>query len=281
MKKLGSSLIAIIVLVIAFYSIKNSAKVAITQSSQTSRNNSAAVVQNNNSQQSPGSQNNNSYTNKPKETVKPTEPVYTPKSSCEVGKSTSVIYHTVLDDVRVLIGIPIYNSGETDLYLGSATIDVKDETGHLIDSIKYFSFYPRVLKPGETAWGFESETINQEPETEFVFDAHIDARAATVPCVRYEVSDVTISNDKYLGVDVTGQVKNTTSSEADNVEVAILLFDNDNNLIEILHTYIDGKIQPGESRGFSTSSLSTYDGLKAENIKTYIVYAYPYQYQFG
>ncbi len=282
MKNFVRSLVAVVVIAIAFYSIKNSQKVAITQSSQNNQNNNTAVVQNNNSSASQGSRNNNTSTGKPIETVKPTEPVNTPKSSCDIGEGTVVLYQNSLDYCKAIIGVPIYNSGETNLYLSSATVDLKDETGHLVDSIKYVYFYPQVLQPGETAWGFEEESISQKTESALTTFPHVDVKEATVPCIRYEVSDVTISNEKFLGVEVTGQVTNTTTSEADNVEVVILLFDNDNNLISASHTNIDGTIQPGESRGFSASShLSTYDGLKAENIKTYIVYAYPYQYQFG
>lgn len=281
MKKFITSLVAIIVIAIAFSSIRKTRKEAINQVLQANQTNNAVVVQNNNSQTTKGNQNNNSSTSKPKETNKPTEPVRTPKSSYDIGKGTIVLYHNSLDYVKTIIGIPIYNSGETNLYLSSASLDLKDESGHLVDSMKYVSFYPQVLKPGETAWGFKEDSMSQEPESELTITPHLDVKAATVPSTRYDVSDITISNDKFLGVEVTGQVKNTTSKKADNVNVIILLFDQNDNLISALTTTIDGTILPGESRGFSTSSFTTYDGLNAENIKDYIVYAYPYQYQFG
>ncbi|MBO4418425.1 MAG: hypothetical protein J5789_01160 [Oscillospiraceae bacterium] len=281
MKKLLTSLVAIIVIVIAIYSINHSKNVAINQVSQTAQNNSNAENQNSNSQASQSSQSGSNAANQSRETVKPTEPVHTPKSSCDVGRYTTVFYRTILNDDRVLIGVPIYNSGETDLYLDSATIDLKDDTGHLIDSIRHVSFYPKVLKPGETAWGFEDTIIKEKPETGLILETHLDVKAATVPCVRYEVSDITISNERFGGVEVTGQVTNTYMKELDQINVAILLFDNDDNLVACLHTYIYGPIKAGEMRGFSTSTLSSYKELVAENIKTYAVYAYPTQYQFG
>ena len=68
----------------------------------------------------------------------------------EVGEGRVVTYSDSLGSEWVIISVPVTNTGDTNLYLSSGTMDIEDQDGHLVDSKSLVSVYPEVLQPGES-----------------------------------------------------------------------------------------------------------------------------------
>ena len=139
------------------------------------------------------------------------------------------------------------------------------------------SAYPQVIKPGETAYYFEETILDETAKGDLKVVPHVKAEKAKVECVRLDVSELSVKDEEYMGAKVMGRVENTSSETQSMVYVVANLFDKDNKLIGQQFTIIN-QITPGEKLGFNTSSL-TFE-VKASDVASYDVYAFPYQYQW-
>ena len=204
----------------------------------------------------------------------------TEKAAWETGAGTANTYTDSIGSTRVRIAVPVTNTGSSNLYLSSGTMDLEDENGHLVDSKDLVSVYPQVIKPGETAWYFEDTIMEEAPSSPLTVVPHVKVKEATVACIRYDVADVTFTDETYGGIKVTGRVENTSDTEESWIDVAAMLYDENEQFLGIIYTYVTDTLQPGEKIGFSTSSLSNYDQLTVSDIAQYRIYAYPQQFQF-
>lgn len=198
----------------------------------------------------------------------------------ETGDGEVFVGEDSIGSAWVQVAVPVKNTGSENLYLGAGTIDLEDMDGHLVESLSLVSVYPQVLKPGETAWYFEEATLDEMPSSDLKAVPHVDVKEASVDCIRYETSDVTISDNEFGEVKITGRVENTTEEEGTMVEIAAFLYDADENFIGIIYTYLDGSLAAGDKMGFSASSFANVKGLTAADVANYKIYAYPTQYQF-
>ena len=64
------------------------------------------------------------------------------------------------------------------------------------------------------------------------------------------------------------------------IYVVVVLFDKDNKPIGILDDLIIDDLPAGSSIGFEATDIYIPDTLSASDVKSYLVYAYPNQYQF-
>lgn len=197
----------------------------------------------------------------------------------EVGGGRVVTYTNSIGTEWVIITVPVTNTGDTNLYLSSGTMDIEDQDGHLIDSKSLVSVYPEVLQPGETAWYYEETMLDGSSGLELKVLPHVEVEKAKIDCVRYDVTDVTISDETYGGIKVTGRVENTTDEDESMPYVVVLMYDANGQLLGTALDIVDG-LNAGEKKGFSASSLSSYKELKTSNIASYEVYAYPNKFQF-
>lgn len=207
-------------------------------------------------------------------------PTKTPeKESFEIGESKTTLYKSSIGTTWVQICVPVKNTGTTNLYLSSGSIDLENSEGHLVESRNMVSSYPQVLLPGEIGWYYEETTLDIDPSSELKAIPHVDIKAAKIDCIRYEVSDITISDDKYSGIKITGRVENKTEKDESLPYVVIFLYDENDSFIGSAFTIMD-KLAAGEKKGFSMTTFSSYDAFKAENVTRYEIFAYPFQYQF-
>lgn len=201
-------------------------------------------------------------------------------ASWETGNGTVLVSEDSIGSVWVQTAVPVENTGSVNLYLGSGTMDLEDADGHLVESLSLVSVFPQVLKPGETAWYFEESTLDEMPSSELNVVPHVDVKEATVDCIRYETSDVTISDEDFGGIKVTGRVENTTDEDGSMVEVVAFLYDENGDFIGNIYTYLDGDLAAGDKIGFSASSFADVADLTAADVADYKIYAYPTQFQF-
>ena len=198
----------------------------------------------------------------------------------EVGQGRALTYADSIGSTWVQISVPVTNTGDRNLYMGSGTMDLEDASGHLVDSKKLVSFYPQVLAPGETGWYYENTLLDSAPSSELAVIPHVDVREAKVECIRYEASDISFTDEKYGGLKATGRITNTTAQDESMAYVVVFLFDAEDNLVGQTFTILNDDLKAGDTMGFSTHSFGSNDGINVDEVTGYRLFAYPQQFQF-
>lgn len=174
----------------------------------------------------------------------------------------------------------VENTGSTNLYLSSGSFDIEDKDGNLVDIITTSTVYPIVIAPGERAVYYENAIWSDHTDgKEYNIVPKVDIMRATVPHIRYEVSDVTLSEDKTGDITVIGRVTNHTEFEETLCWIAILFYNSDNELIAVDSCSTAEDLSPGGTASFKTSQLYDYFGVDLEDVAHYEIIAYPYQHQ--
>lgn len=202
------------------------------------------------------------------------------KDAYEVGEARAVTYTDSIGSVWAQVSVPVTNTGEVNLYLSTGSMDLEDESGHLVDTVKTVSVYPEVIQPGETAWYYDETTLDEAPSGALKVIPHVDVEPATVDCIRYEVSDVTLADDKYFGIKITGRVENTTEEDESMVYVVAMMYDENDDLLCQAFTVLTDELKAGDKIGFSMKTFSSNDAYTTGNVARYEVYAFPWQIQF-
>ncbi len=173
----------------------------------------------------------------------------------------------------ITVSWPVTNTGTVNLYLKSGSAEVENGNGELQDTLSSIDGYPEVLKPGETGYYFERTQYDGTATSGLKVVPHANIEEASVDCIRYTISDLTIKDETYGGVKVLGRAENTTDKDQSSVTVAALLFDSEGRLIGVDIDYIDGGLAAGEKKAFECTGLRT--DLKSSAVAKYEVYAYP------
>lgn len=198
----------------------------------------------------------------------------------EVGQGRVLTYTNSINTTWAQVSVPVTNTGDRNLYLGSGTMDLEDAGGHLVDSLSLVSFYPQVLAPGETGWYYEETTLDAAPSSELSVVPHVDIQEATVECIRYEASDLSFADEEFGGIKATGRITNTTAADGSLVHVVLFLFDSEEKLVGQTFTILDDDLKAGDTIGFSTQTFGSNDAVDVDSITGYRLFAYPEQFQF-
>ncbi|MCL2493494.1 MAG: FxLYD domain-containing protein [Clostridiales bacterium] len=219
----------------------------------------------------------------------PTTPT-TPGGSPTTPAKGEVAYKTTYSNARVWtdsIGskwvqviVEIENTGTVPLYLSSGSVDLEDSSGTLVKSLSLVSAFPDVIDPGEKGYYYDETTIDNEDVTGLVVVPRPDVRKAKVDNIKFNVSEFSLSDDKYFGIHMIGRVENTSDEEAGMTYVGAVLFDSNDTPIGLLYTIVSGKLEPGDKVGFEGSALTLPRDIKADTVARYEVFAYPSQMQF-
>ena len=199
-------------------------------------------------------------------------------TSWEVGEGKVSTWTDSIGSKWVQVIVPVVNNGTDNLYLGSGTMDLEDETGHLVKSMSMVSVFPSVIQPGETAIYYEETTLDESVEGDLSVIPHVDVAKAKVDLVRYEVSDLELKDSQYGGVELTGRVENTTQEDGKLVYISAVFYNGDNEPIGSAFTILTNDLVAGDKIGFSANTLSL--PITADEIDHYDVFAYPTQMQF-
>ena len=193
----------------------------------------------------------------------------------EVGNSTVDLWTDSIGSKWMKIAIPVKNTGTADLYLGSATADIESSTGTLLDTESSITGFPQYIKPGETGYYYVA-TTRDFTETNVKVVPHVDVRKATKDVLRYDITDVSITEDTYYGVKVMGRAQNNTNKEGSLDKISAALFDSNNKLICVVFTYLDNNLAIGDKVGFSMTPFA-YRDFTPEDVVRYEVYGHPTQ----
>ena len=193
----------------------------------------------------------------------------------EVGNSTVDLWTDSIGSKWMKIAIPVKNTGTADLYLGTATADIETSTGTLLETKSSITGFPQYIKPGETGYYYVA-TSRSFTETDVKVVPHVDVRKATNDVIRYDISEVTLSEDTYNGVKVMGRVQNNTTKAGSLDKISAALFDSNNKLICVAFTYLDNNLAIGDKVGFSMTPFA-YRDFTPSDVARYEVYGHPTQ----
>ncbi len=176
--------------------------------------------------------------------------------------------------------VEIENIGTSDLYLSSGSYDLEDENGKLIASSTMVSTYPEVISPGEKAYMYEEDMLDNPVEGKLTVVPRPSVDKAKVDNIRFNVTDVEISESQYGQLKAIGRVENTTQEDQSMVYIALILKDANGVPIGQIFTILTDDLPAGEKIGFEATAMSLPDDVTADVIANYDVFAYPMQMQF-
>lgn len=201
-----------------------------------------------------------------------TEAVKSEPASELVDVSTKVFTNSI--GTTWVVGIAtVKNTGNCDLYISNAGMDIETADGKLVDTMTLASETPTVISPGETTIIYGEQSVSAEGDYKVV--PTYKAVEAKIPNTRYEVSDVSLSEDDFMGtLEVVGRVENGGDEDQSMIRIAIILYDADNKIIGVMSTYSD-EIPAGSKGTFKMSNIGDANKVKLADVDHYDVVAYP------
>ena len=235
-----------------------------------------------------GCQSEESTTEERRETTKATTEETTEETTEATTEAEVIDYEITYQNVEmwevstgteVQVVVEIENTGTTNLNL-SASGELEDADGKLVDVIDSLSVCPNIIAPGEKGYLYK-ETILQnyagDGELNFILRSEIEE--ATNDIIRYEVSDVALSENMWDKVSVIGRVT-STSDEVETISyVKIIYFDENHIPIGYDSASILDDLEPNDTIGFEIGGATLPDFVNLENVADYEIYAHPMQYQ--
>lgn len=213
--------------------------------------------------------------NTPEPTPEPKEEAY------EITYSNVRTYTNSIGTTYAQVIVEIENTGTVDLYLSSGSYDLENADGKLIASSSMASTYPEVISPGEKAYMYEENMLDEAVEGELTVLPRPGVKKAKVENIRYNVTDIEITSDKYGWLKAIGRIENTTEKDEDGmIYVVIILKDANGTPIGQIFTIIMEDLAAGSKIGFEATAMSLPDDVTEDAVASYDVFAYPMQMQF-
>lgn len=201
-----------------------------------------------------------------------TEAVKSEPASELVDVSTKVFTNSI--GTTWVVGIAtVKNTGNCDLYISNAGMDIETADGKLVDTMTLASATPTVISPGETTIIYGEQSVSADGDYKVV--PTYKAAEAKIPNTRYEVSDVSLSEDDFMGtLEVVGRVENGGDEDQSMIEVVVIMYDADGKVLGVMTTYTD-EIAAGAKGTFKMSNIGDANKVALADIDHYDVMAYP------
>lgn len=172
--------------------------------------------------------------------------------------------------LRVMVEIENL-SEDKNLYVSDATIDLEDSEGHLLRCINSVHAIPSIIYPGNTGYlycsGADLEGIEDIAGMKVVPDFVI--RSTNTVLHDYPDSDITFKVGGDRKIEANGRVTNDTDTDVSSMNVTIIYFDNDMQVLGISSTQIND-VPAGATRSFGMQGISLYgDASKISNAVKY------------
>lgn len=209
-------------------------------------------------------------------------------ASDELYKITYQTYDVYVNSIGNLccdVIIEIENTSKFNLFLDSPSYDFEDSEGKLLGTSNIFSFGsedPDIIAPGEKGYYYANGAPvdgTLTADMDYVFVPHLDIRKSKNDIVRYEVSDLSLTEGEFGTGTITGRITNNTDEDDRMVWVSIMLYNADGNPIGIFGTNVHD-VNAGATVSFSSSALPVMHNVKYSDIADYKVIAAKSQYQF-
>ena len=201
--------------------------------------------------------------------------------SYTISDSTLNTWVNSIDTTWVQVIEEITNTGTVPIYLSSGSYDLENSEGLIIAHETYISESPQVLAVGEKGYMYDSTTLDNPVSGSITVVPNISAKKATIDCIRYPVSEVSLSDTSYLGIKAVGRIENTTGVDEDSmIYVEVVLLDSNNHPLGILIDIITDDFLAGSKIGFEATNLTMPPSITTSDVASYRTYSYPYNYQF-
>jgi len=214
------------------------------------------------------------------ETPSPTPPAEA-ELAYEITYSNAYAWVNSIGTIWVQIIVEVKNTGTVPLYLSTGALDLEDSSGALVRSISMVSAYPDVIDPGEKGWYYEETTLDIDEVIDLVVLPRPDIRRARIDNIRFNVTDVSLSDAQFGGIRMMGRVENTHDEEHSMTYVVAILYDGNDIPIARLFTIIMEPFAPGDRIGFEGSSMSLPRDMTTNDVARFEAFAYPMQMQFN
>lgn len=190
----------------------------------------------------------------PRPTSTPRPPTPTPILAAKPAFEVRKVLHTWLRPKRdwtfIHTAVEIRNKGNRTVRLRHITFTVYDVNGKVLDAIPAWWIVPRIIRPGEVGYAI-TERLHEDLEPGRVGELKVNF---DYDLTREEPQLLTVENlsggEGDLGYEVTGEVVNTSGESAEEIRVAVALYDKGNNLLGVLWAYPQVTLAPGERMGF-------------------------------
>ena len=195
------------------------------------------------------------------------------EAASELTDVTTKVFTNSIGTVWVVGIATVKNTGNCDLYISNTGMDIETADGKLVDTMTLASATPTVISPGETTIIYGEQSVSAEGDYKVV--PTYKAVEAKIPNTRYEVSDVSLSEDDLMGtLEVVGRVENGGDEDQSMIEVAVIMYDADGKVLGVMTTYTD-EIAAGAKGTFKMSNIGDANKVALADIDHYDVMAYP------
>lgn len=198
------------------------------------------------------------------------------KMKYEVGKANVDSWTNSIGTTWIKFSVPVTNTGNVDIYLENMAVDIESSTGTLLTTNSMVNAYPDYIKPGETAYYYDETMVDFDTNGIRVIP-HVDVHKSSNEVIRYDISDVSITDDKYNGIKIIGRVENKTAKKGTLVYVSANLFDSNDKLICNCFTILENDLNAGDKVGFTCKPFA-YTDFTPTDVARYEIYAYPTQF---
>lgn len=177
----------------------------------------------------------------------------------------------------ISIATPITNTGEIPIDLLRCEYDLYNQYDEKFDFM-FASCIPNVLKPGETGYFYIGQTFylgKDINDYRVVHQIEIE-KADEGSYNRYTVEDATIDQSYPNQTWIKSTLVNDTDKriKPENLRLAFLIFDKENNFVEAeLQSFSEG-LNPGESKPFSILYSENFKILPLEDVGNFAPMAY-------
>ena len=195
------------------------------------------------------------------------------EAASELTDVTTKVFTNSIGTTWVVGIATVKNTGNCDLYISNSGMDIETADGKLVDTMTLASATPTVISPGETTIIYGEQSVSAEGDYKVV--PTYKAVEAKIPNTRYEVSDVSLSEDDLMGtLEVVGRVENGGDEDQSMIEVVVIMYDADGKVLGVMTTYTD-EIAAGAKGTFKMSNIGDANKVALADIDHYDVIAYP------
>jgi hypothetical protein len=206
-------------------------------------------------------------------TLTPVPP--TPTAQLQV-KKVKQVWLTEFGTAWVHAAIEITNVGQTAVDLGSITFTVYSTDGRVLETMSLVSPIPEIIRAGEVAYAYEETTLDIAAPAEVgELKVNFDYNPTHEEPQLLSVENLSWSEEKFTGHRVTGEVVNTSGKNADDIRVAVALYDGAGNLLGVFTSYSIGvTLVPGDRVGFEATTLSGFPPAVGATVQRLVAVAY-------
>lgn len=207
-------------------------------------------------------------------TEKPVETEVAAPSS-KVTYSMGEIYHNDLGASWIRGLVQICNDGNVPLVMKPSALTFTDPNGNIVCTMENVSFYPQTILPGEFGYYYEETPLDSAYEGELSVECTSNSVPTSNDIIRYDVAHTGIFDAPYGGLQLVGQITNQSEQTGKMICLCAILFDSEGLPIGILQQIMTDPLEAEQSIPFVLESFMLPEGITAEQVANYQVYAYP------